>query len=307
MTTIQPEFRPVLVTGATGKQGGAVARALLTAGTPVWALVRDLHAEGAKTLEALGASLTLGDLNDPASLLSAATGVRSVFSVQTPDMDDLAADSEKIRGKNLVEAALAAGVSQFVHTSVSGAGEYHRNAAGWKEGRWDEHYWESKAFIDELVRTAGFRYWTVIKPAFFMENFIRPSFLFANWVEDRFFTALAADTWLPVVAVQDIGAAGAAIINDPEKFNTLDVELAGDYLSMTEVAQTLSDVLGTEIAAPSLTPAEALEQGLMAELVNSQEWVNEVGSPARPEHAHALGLTTTDFRSWASQTLQPVS
>lgn len=305
MTTIQTNSAPVLVTGATGKQGGAVARALLAAGTPVRALVRDIHSEGAKTIKALGASLVLGNLNDSQSLLTATTGVRAVFSVQTPDMTDPNSDSERVQGKNLVEAAKATHVVQFIHSSVSGAGDYHRNAAGWKEGRWNEHYWESKAYTEELVRAADFKYWTIIKPTFFMENFIRPSFLFANWVDDRFFTALAADTRLPLVAVQDIGTATTAIINNPEKFNKVDLELAGDYLTMTEVAEVLSAVLGTEIKPPSLSPAEARKQGLTAERVNGQEWMNEVGSPARPEYAHALGLTTIDFKTWANKNLQP--
>lgn len=305
MTTTHTNSDPVLVTGATGKQGGAVARALLAAGIPVRALVRDMGSEGAKAIEALGANLVLGNLNDSESLLTAATGVRAVFSVQAPDMANLNSDSERVQGKNLVEAAKAARVAQFVHSSVSGAGEYHRNAAGWKEGRWNEHYWESKAYTEELVRDADFKYWTVIKPAFFMENFIRPSFLFANWVDDRFFTVLAADTRLPLVAVQDIGTAVAAVISNPEKFNKIYLELAGDYLTMTEVAEVLSDALGTKIEPPSLSPTEAREQGLMAELVNSQEWMNEVGSPARPEHAHDMGLTTIDFKTWASTTLHP--
>lgn len=94
-----------------------------------------MHSEGAKAIEALGASLVLGNLNDSESLLAAATGVRAVFSVQTPDLADLNSDSERLQGENLVEAAKAAHVAQFVHSSVSGSGEYHRNAVGWKEGR----------------------------------------------------------------------------------------------------------------------------------------------------------------------------
>lgn len=305
MAIDQATTDPVLVTGATGKQGGAVARSVLAAGFPVRALVRNRNSEGAQALEARGASLVSGDLNDPASLVAAATGVRAVFSVQTPDMADLGSDSERVQGRNLVEAARAAHVAQFVHSSVSGAGAYHRNAPGWKEGRWNEHYWESKAYTQELVQTAGFDYWTVIQPAFFMENFIRPSFLFENWVDDRFFTALAADTRLPVVAVEDIGAAAAAAIGDPERFNGLVLGLAGDYLTMAEIAGALSDALGTEIDAPSLSPAEASERGQMAELVNSQEWMNEVGSPARPEEARATGLSPIDFRTWANRTLRP--
>ncbi|WP_432825563.1 NmrA/HSCARG family protein [Dactylosporangium sp. CA-092794] len=298
---------PVLVIGGTGKQGGATARALLARGAPVRALVRDPAADRARDLERRGAALVLGDLNDPESLVAAATGARAVFSVQTPDPSDLASDSERVQGKNLVEAAQAAGVPHFVHTSVSGAGDYHRAAPGWTEGRWNEHCWESKAYTDELVRAAGFRHWTIIQPAFFMENFIRPSFLFRNWVEDEFRTVLRADTWLPLVAVDDIGTTAALAIADPQKFHGVTVDLAGDYLPMTEIARILSEAWAARIELPALSPAEALAQGLIPELVNGHEWMNEVGSPARPEHARALGIPTTLLRDWAARTGGPAS
>lgn len=303
LSTVQENLHPVLVTGATGKQGGAVARALLAQGTPVRAFVRDLNSKGSETLEALGAGLVLGDLKDKESLFAACTGARAVFSIQSPEMSDLGSDTEQVQGRNLVEAALAARVAQFVHTSVSGAGDYVRNAPGWKEDKWDKHYWESKAYTEELVRNAGFRYWTIIKPTFFMENFIRPSFLFANWVEDRLATAILPETRLALVAVQDIGAAGAAAISDPEKFNRLNIELASDWLTMREIAATLSDAMGIKLEAPTMSVAEVIEQGMMPVLVAGQEWLNEAGSPARPAQARALGLPTTDFKTWADKTL----
>lgn len=302
---------PVLVTGATGKQGGATARALLARGIEVRALVRDPSSEPARAIESLGASLFVGDLNDQSSLVKAATGARAVFSVQMPDMTDLEGDGEKNQGRNLVEAAREANVPQFVHTSASGVGAYHRSAPGWNEGRWAPtlvHYWESKAYIDELVRAGGFSSWTILHPAFFMENFVRPSFLFANWVDDRFLTAIAADTKLALIAVDDIGAAAAAAVDAPEKFHKADVELAGDYLTLTEVAAMMSDALGTHIAPPAHTPEEALADGLMPAFVDSQRWMSEFGSgPARPEDAQAMGLTTTDFVTWASKKLKPTA
>lgn len=188
---------------------------------------------------------------------------------------------------------------------MSGAGEHHRTAPGWEEGRWDRHYWESKASIDDLVRTAGFRYWTILKPSTFMENLVGWSYLFGDWATDGFVTALAADTKLPLVAVRDIGTAGAAAFGDPEKFNGRDVELAGDHLTMTEIAETLTGVLGRTIEAPVLSSPEAIRRGLAPQMANMQEWLNEVGAPARPEHARALGLTVTDFRTWADETLRP--
>ncbi|WP_171166759.1 NmrA family NAD(P)-binding protein [Streptomyces sp. I05A-00742] len=83
-----PNNKTVLVTGATGGQGGAVARRLLDSGRAVRALVRDPGRQGAKDLEALGAELVCGDLDDPRSLRTAAQDIHGVFSVQPADMTD---------------------------------------------------------------------------------------------------------------------------------------------------------------------------------------------------------------------------
>lgn len=168
---------PVLVTGATGQQGGATARALLAAGVPVRALVRDPATDRAKAVEALGAELVTGDLHDRDSVIRAARGARAVFSVQMPALKAGAFDfaGEVTQAVNLVEGALAAGVPQFVHTSVSGAGQ-HTEAPGWAEGRWAsmEPVLGAKVGAQDRVREAGFPHWTIIKPGFFMENFLRP-------------------------------------------------------------------------------------------------------------------------------------
>ncbi|MEU8235070.1 NmrA family NAD(P)-binding protein [Actinoplanes sp. NPDC048967] len=290
---------PVLVTGGTGKQGGAVTRALLAGGVAVRALVRDPYAEAAKALAALGAELVVGDLDELGTLVPAATGARGVFSVQTPDVTDLGSDSEIVRGRNLIAAARAAGVPQFVHTSVAGAGEFARSTPGWTEGRWNTHYWESKAAIDEAVRGAGFASWTVLKPATFMENLLGWSFMFGNWAQDGFVTTFGPDTKLSWVAVDDIGTAAAAAFADPARWHGVDLDLAGERLTMTEVAATLTEVLGRPVPAPVLTADQAVARGLPEMMVPMQEWTELMGSPARPEQAHAYGLPTTDFRTWA--------
>ncbi|MFD8968825.1 NmrA family NAD(P)-binding protein [Streptomyces sp. NPDC059568] len=245
----------------------------------------------------------MGDLYDRDSVRRAAEGTRAVFSVQMPDMNDLEGDSELVHATNLVRAARDAGVPQFVHTSVSGAGA-HRTAPGWQEGRWKtmEHYFETKTAIQDLVRQAGFAYWTILKPGFFMENFVRPSFLFAHGTEDRLLTIIKPDTTLSLIALRDIGAAAAAAVLDPVAFHQVELELAGERLTMRQIAQVLSDVLGVELTAPSLSLAEAVAQG-MPEWGVAHEWQNQVGSPARPEYARALGLPTTDFRTWAAQNM----
>lgn len=293
----------VLVIGATGKQGGATARALLNRGVAVRALVRDTGTDAALALRERGAELVRGDLDDPASLLAATKGTDGVFSIPFPDVTDLQGDAELRRGHNVIEAARKAGVSHLVHSSVAGAGDFHRNQPGWTEGRWDRHYWESKAGIDELVRTGGFAHWTVLKPATFMENLLSWSYLFGDWSSGTIVTGFAKDTRIAWIAVDDIGEAAATAFTNPGKLDGMDVELAGDMRTMTEVAAILSEVTGRTITAPVLTPQEAVEHGLPPFMINAIEQINENGSPARPEIPQALGLPTTDFRTWARRTL----
>lgn len=290
---------PVLVTGATGKQGGAVAAALLARGVPVRALVRDPGAAPAVALRARGAVLVQGNFDDPGSLRNACVGARAVFSVQHPNMADLESDSERVQGKNLVEAARAASVPQFIQTSTSGVGAHHRRAPGWElEQGATRNYWESKAYIEDLVKNAGFSFWTIIKPAFFMENFVRPSIMFEGLTGNRLLTTIAPDTELALVAVQDIGAAAAAAVQEPSRFHGVELELASERLTMRQIARALARALDLPIEAPSLTVDEAIAQGVMPMIARPHARLNHHGSPATPETARALGIPLTDFETW---------
>ncbi|MFD6988362.1 NmrA family NAD(P)-binding protein [Streptomyces sp. NPDC059943] len=293
---------PVLVTGATGRQGGATARALIAAGVPVRALVRDRSAERARAVEALGAELVTGDLHDRDSVVRAAKGARAVFSVQMPAMNEDGFDfeGEVTQGVNLVEGAKAAGVRQFVHTSVTGAGQ-HTRAPGWAEGRWAamEPTLGAKSAIQDRVREAGFHHWTLLKPGTFMENFL-PSmaFLLPRGVEGGLVSVLKPETRLSLVAVDDIGRAAAAAVDAPERFDRVELELASDHLSMTEIAEVLSRALGTHLSAPDMTEEEALAAG-MPPMGATHEWMNAVPQPGRPEFARDLGIPLTSFEEWA--------
>ena len=302
--SISAQSTPVLVTGATGRQGGATARALLAAGVPVRAFVRDPSTDRAKAVEALGAELVTGDLHDRDSVTRAAEGVRAVFSVQMPEFtaEGVDFDGEVAQGVNLIEGAKAAGVPQFVHTSVSGAGQ-HVDAPGWAEGRWSlmEPVLGAKSTIQDRVREAGFPHWTLLKPGFFMENFL-PSmaYLFPRGIEGGLVSVLRPETRLSLAAVDDIGVAAAMAIAAPERFDGVELELASDYLSMTEIAEVLSRALGTQLSAPDMTEQEAIAAG-MPGMGASHAWVNAVGQPGRPQYARDLGIPLTSFEQWAQR------
>ncbi|GLX03384.1 NmrA family NAD(P)-binding protein [Microbispora sp. NBRC 16548] len=302
---------PVLVTGATGQQGGATARALLANGVPVRALVRDPATERARAVEALGAELVTGDLRDRDSVIRAARGARAVFSVQMPPLRAGAFDfeGELVQAVNLVEGALAAGVPQFVHTSVTGAGQ-HTEAPGWAEGRWAslEPALAAKAAAQDRVREAGFTHWTIIKPGFFMENFLpSAAYLLPRGVEGGIVTVLKPGTRLSLVAVHDIGAAAAAAFAAPERFHGVELELASDHRPMKEIAAVLSRALRTELTAPDMTAEEAVAAGMPGYGVAAHEFLNVVGQSARPEYARALGIPLTTFEDWAHERLRAVA
>ncbi|WP_432149052.1 NmrA family NAD(P)-binding protein [Streptomyces sp. bgisy029] len=289
---------PVLVTGATGRQGGAVARALLAAGVPVRALVRDPDAPRAEAVEALGVELVTGDLSDRPSLDPACAGTRAVFSVQMPPMSEAGPDfdAELAQATHLLEAARAAGVDQFVQSSTSGVGR-HTETPGWAEGRWAalEGYFATKQAIMERVRGAGFARWTVIKPAFFMDNLPQ---LAPHGPEGGLATVLSPDTTLALVATEDIGAAATHAVLDPDRFHEVELELAGELLTMTEVARVLSTAWGVPVEAPTMTLDEALAAGMPA-WGAGHVWNNATLQPARPELALELGIPVTTFATWA--------
>lgn len=296
---------PVLVIGATGKQGGATARALIAAGNHVRALVRDPESAQARAVEALGVELVKGDLLAGGSVNRATEGVRAVFSVQIAPVSAEGFDFglEATQAINLIEGARDAGVSHFVQSTVSGAGQHAELFPGWNEGRWAhmEPYYSAKTTVQDRVRAAGFPYWTLLKPGFFMDNFL-PSlgFYFPRGVEGGLVSVVKPETSIPLVAVPDIGSAAAAAIAAPEKFNNVELELASDYLSMTQIAEVLTRVLDVRLSAPDMTMEEAFSAG-MPPMGAGHELYNVVGQPARPEFARDLGIPLTSFEDWARE------
>ena len=286
-----------LVTGATGAQGGATARALLAAGYPVRVLTRNPDARAAHDLAMRGAQIVSGDLEDRESLRRTLTLAQAVFSVQVPD--SAGTDAERRHGFALIEAALESGVQHFVHTSVCEAGK-HTSFPRWETGYWWQKYWTDKWDIEERVRHAGFDRWTILKPAFLMDNFAQPKakFMFPQLRHGRIVTALRPDTRMQLFAADDVGAFACGAIVDPARFDHCDINLASEALTMTDVAATLSRVLDKHVEAISVSPDEALAAGLFPGWVRSQEWTNEIGYRADIPALARYDVRPTQFEEW---------
>ncbi|WP_394618674.1 NmrA family NAD(P)-binding protein [Lentzea sp. JNUCC 0626] len=289
----------VVVTGATGQQGGAVARRLLADGVPVRALVR--RPEAAQALADAGAELVKGDLTDSESLVAALRGARAVFSVQTPSLADLGSNAEAVMGLNLVAAARRAGVAQFVHSSVSGVGDYLRAAAVGQAGRrGDPHYWLSKAVVGQALPDSGFEAWTELRPAFFATNLRRPSIWFEHGTGEAIVTALDPDKPQAVIVPDDIGTAAAAAFADPARFHGHAIELAGELLSLRDMAEALT-AAGTPAHVEHVTVEQGEARGMLPLLLANQAGMNTSEISADPAVAARFGIPMTSFADWAKQ------
>jgi len=217
--------RPILVAGATGRQGGSVARHLLERQLTVRALVRDPQSGRAKALAGQGIEIAQGDMDDLASLQKAMAGARGVYSVQ--DYFTVGAAREVQEGKNMADAALGAGVEHFVFSSVGGA-----------ERKSGIAHFETKWEIENHIRKLGLPA-TMIRPAGFMENYFIPQ-LEKQLVKGRLFNPLRSDRRLQTIASDDIGKFISLAFAQPDRFIGLELEIAGSELTGPETADVFS-------------------------------------------------------------------
>ncbi|MGF6702002.1 uncharacterized protein YbjT (DUF2867 family) [Paraburkholderia sp. MM5496-R1] len=295
----------VLVIGATGAQGGAAARHLLAAGRKVRFLTRNPDSPAARALVDMDAQALRGDLDDRDLLAKAMEGVGSVFSVLLTDFDR--SDRERRQGFALVNAARNAEVPQFVHTSVAQAGN-HETFPGWSEKRWNRKYWTDKWDVEEAVRAAGFESWTVLQPAFMMDNLAEPKAgaMFPHLREGLLLSALLPDARLDWIAADDVGALAASALNDPQRWHGETVPLASEKLTMSEVANRLNNVLGAQINVSHVSPDEARAKGLAPGWVNAQEWINAVGYRVDIDSLSKRGVQLTPMVDWIDANRQHI-
>lgn len=227
----------ILVTGATGTQGGAVAKQLLARGYRVRALCRDPESPAARALADSGAEVCRGDLEDRPSIDAAVAGVYGVFGVQNFwdgfPARRLGAEGELRQGKNLLDAARAAGVRHFVQSTGAGvtiAPELPVN--------------RGKRAVETHARAIGIP-WTIMRACFFMDNFDNPQWGFRDALrEGRLELPFAPDTRLQMLAAANLGYFVGMAFERPDDFIGAQVDLAGDELSMTEIAETFTRVTG---------------------------------------------------------------
>ena len=275
----------ILVTGATGQQGGATARELLAKGHKVRAMTRKLDSPAARELAKLGAEVVVGDLDDVGSLERALAGAWGVFAVQ--NTWEAGVEREEEQGKRIAEVARRQGVHHYVYSSVGSA---HRETG--------IPHFDNKWRIEEKVRALGFPSHTILRPVFFMDNLASPWFLPAIQ-QGQLAVALDPKTVLQMIAVKDIGRYGLWAFENHDKLNGRAIDIIGDQATMPETAVVLSQATGHPVKFVPV-PIEEVRK-FSEDYALMLEWFDRVGYDADIAKTSAeSGIRPTRLAEWAT-------
>ena len=269
----------ILIIGATGQQGGAVASALLAQGQKVRVMSRT--PEKAAGLAHAGAEVVQGNLTNPSDVQAALQGAQGVFAMSTPF--EAGMEAEVRQGIMLADAAKQAGIAHYVYTSVGSA---HRHTG--------IPHVETKWTVEQHIRQIGLPA-TILRPVWFMENFTtfaKPS------ADGVLMVPMKPSRKLAMVALKDIGAFGAAAFLRPKDFLGQAIDLAGDELTMDETAAQLTTAIGRPIRFQEF-PMEQAEAALGHGFATMFRWFNEVGYAIDiPALKRQFGIPLTTFAEW---------
>lgn len=272
----------VVISGATGQQGGATARALAGKGFTIRALTRDPQSAKAQALaKETGAELVKAEFDDEASVRAALTGAWGAYAVQNTWTAGV--EGEEAQGHRFAKVAREVGVQHFVYASV-GSADRHTGIP----------HFDNKYRVEGTVRSLGFPSYSIIRPVYFMENLLSP------WVlnGDTFMSAIQPTTVLQMIAVKDIGPYTALAFTDP-RFRNLELDIAGDAVTMPQAAETLSKAFGRKLQYLQLPIDEVRKNS--ADAAAMYEWFDRIGYDVDiAANAKEYGVRPTTLSEWAS-------
>lgn len=300
------EKKIIAVTGATGQQGGGLARAIIEdeeGGFAVRAITRNPESDSAKALANMGAEVVKADLDDPGALRAAFEGAHGAFCL-TNFWDHFSPEKETQQAKNLADAARHAGVRHVIWSSL----EDTRELVSLDDDRMPtlmENYkvphFDAKGAANKLF---GDLPATVLNTSFYWDNIIH--FGMAPALQDGklVFTLPMADKKLPGIAAIDIGKCAYGIFKGGDAYIGRTIGIAGEHLTGQEMADTLSRVLGKEIVyfAIGFDDYRALDFPGAADLGNMFQYKVDFNDEFRgsrdPSVARELNPELLDFESW---------
>lgn len=279
-------YGAIAVTGATGRQGGAVVRHLLAAGWRVRALTRTPGSDAAARLTGRGADVVGCDMMDQGSLVRAFTDAHGVYSVQNPMIDGL--EAEVIQGRNVADAARTTGVQHLVYGSAG------NGVPGSGIGSW-----ESKVTVAAHIRRLGVPL-TVLRPMAFMELMTDRGFYppLSTWhVMPKL---MGADRPVPWLCVDDLGAIAARAFADPDEFVGADLTLAADLRSIAECREIWRRATGRAPRGFPI-PVWMFERFVGTDLTTMWRWLSTSDVAVDPAETRRLLPAAATVEEWVAR------
>ena len=280
---ISTQGKTIAVIGATGRQGGQVARHLRQAGWHVRALTRKPESKKAADLKSLGMEIVQADMNDKSSLESAFRDAYGVFNMQAPVPGRI--EVEIRHGKNVAQAAKKTGIQHIVYGS-----------AGLGNIKTGIEQWDAKIEVTQAMKDLGLPL-TILRPVAFMELMSDPSY-FPNASTWHIWPKLTgADYKIAWISVQDVGAIAATAFANPDKYIGKELSLVADVKSLNECREIYREVNGTY---PSRFPMPMFlfEKFVGKDIPNMWRWLRKnplTFDSSQTEEIHPEAMTV---RSW---------
>jgi uncharacterized protein YbjT (DUF2867 family) len=291
-------LRRLLITGATGKQGGAVISALLqkpgTSPFHLIALTRNpKSAKAAQLAKNPNVSILEGDLNNCDAIFKSAAAqgpIHGVFSVQVP----LRPKVEEAQGKALVDSAAKHGVKHFIYTSADRGGPERSDADGTKIAHFRSKFNIEKHLKAVAARTPGMK-WTIIRPVAFMENLTDD---FLGKAFQTMWELNGLESKLQLVSSVDIGLMGADAFRNPTEYQDRAISFATDELTAAEAREVFGRVVGREIPTTYPILARTIKTLLREQLGDMFDWFKSDGFGADPAAMRARFPDAQNFEAW---------
>lgn len=257
--SVQEPAKLILVTGITGNQGGAAAKALLESGYRVRGLSRNPTSDRAKAMTALGVDMVKGDFEEIASLDTAMKDVHGVFLVT--NYWEHGYEAEVQQGKNVAEAAKRANVKHLVFSSVADA-----------DLKTGIPHFDSKYEIEQYIQSLEIPF-TILRPVSFMENW---EYSRDKIIAGKISSPFSLATRMQQISVRDIGRFAALAFEQPDNWLGRAFDIAAEEYTMKQVVNLFSRITRSPVEFVQI-PWDAYEKSAGMEMTVMDRWIDEVG------------------------------
>ena len=250
----------ITIIGATGAQGGGLARAIL--GDPdsefaVRALTRDPSSDKARELARLGAEVVAGDIDDPAALDQAFAGAWGAFCV-TFFWAHFSPDRERVEAKAMAEAASRAGLEHVIWSTLEDTRRWvplEDDRMPTLMDRYKVPHFDAKGESDHFFLESGVPT-TCLLTSFYWDNLIYFGSGPKRGTDGVLsFVLPMGDRPLSGIAAEDIGRCAYGIFKAGSEYRGRTVGIAGEHLTGSQMAEALSRALGEKVRYDAVPPA----------------------------------------------------